>query len=107
MEMAPRLRRGIHTRHVAVCEDGKHAGRPFSSGDIDRRGSSVRNRAVDNCPVSKVRYWNVGRVTRRAGDLEPPVDTGKRLSDGAHARAPAVSSARKTARCASSTLKVL
>ena len=50
---------------------------------------------------------DVGGVSGGTGDLETTVITRDWLSDGGHARAPAVCSARRATRCASSILKAL
>src|SRR5438876_11077294 len=105
MEMAPWLWGGIHARHVAIREDGKHAWRSFGRSGVDRRGSTVRDRAVNDSRMCEVFDRNVRRVARCAGYLKPAVDARERLSNCTHTRAPATSSARNTTRCASSILK--
>src|SRR5271169_6555477 len=107
MQVAPRLRRRVHAWHVAVSEDPEHARGTFGGAGVDRNGATVGDCAVDDRGVRGILDGDVGRIWRPARHLQPAIRARDRLSDGVHARSPAVSSARKATRWASSTLKPL
>src|SRR6266567_3272785 len=107
MQVAPGPRRRVHAWHVAMREHRQHSGGLFGYRSIDGDRPAVRNRTLDDYAIDQVSYWNICRVACGAGHFEAPIDSGKWLSNGVHARAPAVSSARSATRCASSILNAL
>src|SRR5258708_1743542 len=107
MQMAPGLRRRVHAWHVAMREHRQHSGGLFGFRSIDGDRPAIRNRTLDDYATDHVSDWNICGVPRGAGHFEAPIDSGKWLSNGVHALAPAVSSARSATRCASSILNAL
>ena len=106
-KVAPGLGRRVHARHVAMSEYRKDARRLFGGSGVDRHGPAIGDRAVDDRRMHGTFDRNIGRVAGAAGDLQPTVGARDRLSDGVHARAPAICNARRATRCASSILKAL
>src|SRR5204862_6870349 len=95
------------TRRVEMREHTKNARRAFRRRAIDGGNAAVRDRAPDDHAVRLAGLVEFGCVGGAACDLLAAIDAADGLSDegGAHARAPAVSTARTIARCISSILK--
>src|SRR5207247_3167280 len=96
-------------RRIAVREDCEDAGLPFRQCAVDPVNAASRDRAAHDGAVGQARHIELGGVGGGASDFLAPIDTADRLSDhsSAHARAPAVSTARTITRCMSSILKSL
>src|SRR5882672_697811 len=106
-KVTPRFWRWVHAWHVVMGEHCQDAGGFFGGGGVDRQSPAIRYSAGDDRTVQSACEPNISRIARRACYFDPPIDAGDWLSDGVHARAPAIFSARSAARCASSTLKAL
>src|SRR5215472_759375 len=89
-----------------VNEDSQHACL-FRCARVDRFDAPICDRALNNYRAYGARTVNIGRVCGATADLKVTICAWDRLSDGAHARPPAICSARTATRWASSTLNPL
>src|SRR5215471_13989820 len=104
--MVPRVGRRVHPRQIAVSKDRQHACL-FRCARVDRFDAPICDRALNNYRAYGARTANVGRVCGATADFKVTICAWDRLSDGAHARPPAIVSARRATRWASSTLNPL
>src|SRR5688572_1083098 len=90
-------------------EDRQDAGELFRCSAVDIANSATGDRAAYHCSKNLAGHIELGRVSRRTGDLLPTINSTKWLAYccGCHVRAPAISIARTMARCMSSTLNSL
>src|SRR5262249_39171975 len=95
-----------HPRQISVSEDRQHACL-FRCAGVDRFDAPICDRALNNYRAYGARTANVGRVCGATADFKVTICAWDRLSDGAHARPPAIVSARRATRWASSTLNPL
>src|SRR5262249_28805349 len=104
--MVPGVGCRVHPRQFAVSEDRQHACL-FRCARVDRFDAPICDRALNNYRAYGARTAKVGRVCGATADLKVTICAWDRLSDGAHARPPAICSARTATRWASSTLNPL
>src|SRR5205823_14208334 len=93
---------------ILARENRDHALRCFRGGDVHLSDASVCDRALNQCAVSKLRTFELGREFRRTDDFIFSVNARERLTKSRrahHTIAATVANARTIARFANSILK--